>query len=174
MTTYVALLHSIILPKGRLVMADLRALAAKLGLGAPRTLVATGNLVFTADGSSVAKLEAQLEKAFAERFGKPVDIIVRTATDWRALVRGNPYGDGENVMVRVMRRPLPQSVVGDLERYRPAEDSLCIVDGDLWVKFADKPSQSRLLSALTTQKLGVGTSRIWNTVRRLGDMIDVD
>lgn len=170
MTTYVALLHSIVLLNGRLVMADLKALAEKLGLGTPRTLAATGNLVFTADAPA-AKLEAKLEKAFAERFGKPVDIIVRTAAEWRELVDGNPYGDGESVMVRVMRKSLPHKVIDDLERYRPPKDQLCIVGGDLWVKFAGKPSQSRLLSALTTQKLGVGTSRIWNTVRKLGEMV---
>ena len=62
MATYVALLYSIGLGEGRrLVMADLRAMASKLGLEAPRTLIATGNLLFEANGVTVRQLEARLE-----------------------------------------------------------------------------------------------------------------
>jgi uncharacterized protein (DUF1697 family) len=68
---WVALLYSVVLPGGRLAMADLRDLAAGLGLGAPRTLLATGNLLFEADAADAAELEARLEPAFAARFGKP-------------------------------------------------------------------------------------------------------
>ncbi len=170
MTVFVGLLYSIVLPKGRLIMADLKDLAASLDLKNPRTLLATGNLIFEAD-ASVSELETRLEKAFAARFGKHVDFIVRSAADWRKLVNANPFGEGdpERVMVRVQRDPLPDSTLEMLERYRPEGDKIRLVSGDLWVKFAGKPSDSRLLSALTTQKLGVGTSRIWNTVRKIGD-----
>ena len=52
MTTYVALLHSIVLGPGkRLLMADLKAMAEALGFRAPRTLVATGNLIFEAEAA---------------------------------------------------------------------------------------------------------------------------
>ncbi len=168
---YVALLHSIILPHGRLVMSDLRDLAESLGLKAPRTLAATGNLVFDGERRAAPDLEADLEAAYQERFGRRVDIVVRDAAHWRRTVAANPFGDGPHVMVRIQRRPLAAVTFERLEPYRPNEDEMRLVDGDLWVRFAGQPSQSRLLSALTTQRLGVGTSRIWNTVRRLGEMI---
>jgi len=34
-----------------------------------------------------------------------------------------------------------------------------------------KPSEWKLLSALTTKRMGVGTLRNWNTVRGLAEMI---
>lgn len=174
MTTYVALLYSIVLPKGRLIMADLKDVAAGIGLENPRTLVATGNLLFEAHGTTEAALERELEKAFAARFGKHVDIIVRDAARWRKTVAANPFpgDDTDKVMVRVMRTPLQDDILETLERYRPADDQICVAGGDLWVKFGGKPSESRLLGALTTKRLGIGTSRIWNTVRRLGEMLD--
>ena len=46
------------------------------------------------------------------------------------------------------------------------------VAGDLWAAFPSRPSTSRLLTAISSPKLGVGTSRNWNTVRRLGEMLD--
>jgi len=171
---HVALLHSIILPHGRLVMSDLRDLAESLGLERPRTLVATGNLVFDSAGRAVSELEAVLEDAYHERFGRDVDIIVRDAAHWRRTAAANPFGDGPEVMVRIQRRPLPAGTLERLETYRPAGDEMRLIDGDLWVRFAGPPSQSRLLGALTTQRLGIGTSRIWNTVRRLGEMLTED
>jgi len=170
---YVALLYSIGIPSGRLVMSDLRDLAAGLGFGAPRTLASTGNLVFEATGDTRG-LEQRIERAYAERFGRHVDIILRDESHWRRTVAGNPFGDGPNVMVRLQRDPLPPEMVSRLEPYRPPDDQIRIVDGDLWVRFAGPPNGSRLLGALTKQRLGIGTSRIWNTVRRLGDMLNSD
>ena len=71
MRTWVALLYSIVLGPGRrVVMADLRALAGELGFERPRTLLATGNLIFEAEAADARAVEARLEPAFAARFGK--------------------------------------------------------------------------------------------------------
>lgn len=178
MTTYVALLYSIVLGQGRrLVMADLRAMAESLDLEAPRTLVSTGNLVFEAKGATVAQLEQRLEAAFEPLFGRHVDIIVRSAADWRQLVAGNPFpkesaADASRVMVRVMRKPVADDVAAALEPYLANGERLKLVAGDLWVHFPHEPSQSKLLGALTPKRLGgAGTSRNWNTIRRLGEML---
>lgn len=58
MTTYVALLYSVVLPLGRrLAMAELRAMAQGLGLHDPRTIGATGNLTFDSDKASISELK---------------------------------------------------------------------------------------------------------------------
>jgi uncharacterized protein (DUF1697 family) len=177
MARFVALLHSVVLGPGRrVVMADLRGMAERLGLGAPRTLVATGNLVFDAAGTDVAALEARLEAAFAEAFGRRVDIIVRDADAWRRLVARNPFPtaseeDGARVVVRVMRRPLPPETARTLDAHLD-DERIAIVEGDLWMQFRRQPSASRLLGQLTPRRLGIGTARNWNTVRRLGEMLE--
>lgn len=177
MTVYVALLHSIVLGPGRrVVMADLRATAERIGFRDARTLVSTGNLVFKSDHSSVAEVEKALEQAFAEDFGKNVDIIVRTGSDWYALDAGNPFrsasdGDAQNIVVRVMRTPLSADIAAVLQRRCEGGEQIQLVNGDLWIHFPGKPSESSLLSALTTKRLGPGTFRNWNTVRGLTDMI---
>jgi uncharacterized protein (DUF1697 family) len=153
MTTYVALLHSIVLGGGRrVVMSDLRATVESIGFRSPRTLVATGNLVFEAD------------------------IIGRSAEDWIALAAGNPFSDAcaseaPNIIVRAMRTPLSRDVLPGLQRHCTDGEKIRIVNGDLWIHFPAKPSTSKLVSALTTKRLGIGTLRNWNTVRGLRDMI---
>lgn len=177
MNSYVALLYSIVLGEGRrVVMADLRAMAEHLGCVAPRTLVATGNLVFDAPETPPAEIEAKLESAFAATFGRHVDIIVRSADDWLQLAAGNPFAtaaedDPTHVHVRVMRAPLSRAVLDDLRAYCSNGERVERVGGDLWVDFQGQASESKLLGALTTKRLGVGTMRNWNTVRRLGAML---
>lgn len=171
--TYVALLYSIVLNEGRrLVMSDLRAIAAGLGLANPRTLLATGNLIFETDDQPVSQLESRLEKAFAGAMGKHVDIIIRTAPDWRGLTRGNPFPGraGNQVCLRIMREPLADSGWEHV-REKAGDAEVRRVNGDLWVAFPGQPGESRLPGHLTTKTLGVGTMRNWNTVRRIDDAL---
>jgi uncharacterized protein (DUF1697 family) len=174
MTTYVALLHSIVLGPGqRLVMADLKAMAAELGFAHPRTWVATGNLIFEAEDAPIAAIEDRLEAGFRARFGKPVDIILRTAQAWRRLAVQNPFSDGNgaDIGIRVMRKPLGPDVLRRLEAIATPDMRLALRDGDLWIDFAGEPSEARLLSHLTTKKLGIGTLRNANTVKALAAML---
>ena len=176
MPSHVALLYSVVLGPGRrVVMSDLKAMAEGLGLRSVATLVATGNLVFDS-GSGSAELESRLETAFAARFGKPVDIIVRDAARWRALVAANPFpaeaaADAGRVVVRVMRHGADPDAAARLAGLAGQTERVALVDGDLWVAFGGQPSRSRLLSALGARRLGVGTARNWNTIRRLGAML---
>ena len=173
MQTYVALLYSIILGQGRrVVMVDLKAMAEDLGLKNVRTLVATGNLVFETSATAIADLEQRLEAAF----GRHVEIIVRGAEEWLTLAAGNPFlGEsieaGDQVAVRVMRQPAPMDVVAALQAYAAEDEKVLSVGGDIWVAFSRERPSSRLLAATNHKRLGIGTSRNWNTVRKLAEMV---
>lgn len=177
MQTYVALLYSIILGEGRrVVMADLKALAEDLGLKNSRTLVATGNLVFEAPATDIGDLEQRLETAFEKTFGRHVDIIVRDSEDWLKLAAGNPFPveaaeTGDQVAVRVMRKPVPMDAVAALQAYAAADEKVASAGGDIWVVFSRERPSSRLLAAMNHKRMGKGTSRNWNTVRRLAEML---
>lgn len=174
MTTYVALLHSIVLGPGkRVVMADLKAMAAELGFGDVRSWVATGNLIFEGEDAPLAMIESRLETAFRTRFGKHVDIIARTAEAWKRLAAKNPFpnGNGPDIGIRVMRKPLGPDDLSLLRGIAAPGIALVLADGDLWIDFDGKPSETRLLSHLTTKKLGIGTLRNANTVNALAAML---
>jgi uncharacterized protein (DUF1697 family) len=177
MTTYVALLYSVVLPLGRrLAMAELRAMAQGLGLRDPQTIGATGNLTFGSDKTSIGELEKNLEAAFNARFGKHVSIIVRNTDAWRRLLRANPFrdeatADPKRVAVRVMRDPIPKGGENALTRYI-SDERISVAGGDLWIHFKGDPARSRLLSALGAGRLnGVGTLRNANTLKRIGDAV---
>ena len=81
MTAYVALLRAVnVGGTGKLPMSELKRIAEELGLGSPRTFIASGNLVFTSDWSE-SKVQEELEKALADHMAKPVAVMVRTAAE---------------------------------------------------------------------------------------------
>ena len=175
---WVALLYSVAVAPGRRVRnEELVALAEGLGFTRPRTLLATGNLIFEAAAADARAVEAALEPAFAARLGRPVDIIVRAGDRWPALVRGNPFpGAAERsparVSVRVMRAPADAAVLERLEPYRTEGERVALVDGDLWVNLPHGTAGSRLAAAITPARAGgAGTFRNWNTVRKIGDAL---
>jgi uncharacterized protein (DUF1697 family) len=176
--THVAFLHSIILGSGkRLVMSELREIAVDAGFLCPRTLVATGNLVVEAHHQTpAAAIEAALENGIAIRFGKRIDVIVRSAKDFRHLHAGNPFpdesrADASRVCVSIQRSPLAGVAIETLKDWSGPADKFTLLRGDLWISFGGKPSESRLLSRLTTRHLGIGTSRNWNTIDGLLKLI---
>jgi uncharacterized protein (DUF1697 family) len=178
MTTYVALLYSIVIDQTRrVVMSDLRRLAEDLGHENVRTLVSSGNLVFESSETSIPKLEADLEKSFAAFHGRQVDIIVKSAEEWRTLVASNPFpeeseADPDQVTVRIMRDPADTKLLDFFKPYQTQGERVAIVDGHVWVHFQGRPSLSKLAGQLTPKRMGgVGTARNWNTVRRLGEMV---
>lgn len=175
MASHIALLHSISIGDGRrLAMAEWRAMMERIGLRNPRTLIATGNALFDSDGATVAQLEARLETAFAQRFGRHIDTIVTTTEQWRDLAAANPFPqelDGNRIAVRVMREPPDRSALDALAPYATQGERMMLVNGHLWLHFPQDPARSRLGAQLTIRRLGAGTVRNWNTVRRLDAMI---
>lgn len=93
MPAFVALLRGINVGRAKRVpMADLRDLLEGLGLGGVRTLLNSGNALFTAKGGA-ADLARTLAAALEARFGFAVPVVVRTAESLRAAVAECPFKD---------------------------------------------------------------------------------
>jgi uncharacterized protein (DUF1697 family) len=178
MPQYVGLLYSVAFDgTHRVRAADLVAVAEAAGLAEPRPLLATGNLIFSADAADERTLERRLERAFAARAGQSSPIMVRSAADWQRLAAQNPFPaesarDGSLVAARIQRDRLDSAAVGMLAPFRQPDEGLAIVDGDLWVSFPVQMSQRRLLAALTPKRLGIGTLRNWNTIRKIAGLLE--
>lgn len=177
MTSFVALLYSVVIGGGRrLKMDDLRLMASSLGFRNPSTVAATGNLIFEADDAPAGEIEQALERAFAATFGRHVDIILRETDEWPALMDANPFADQAqtdpaHVAVRVGRHLVGDEVVTALEPYLAGEERIVAVGRDLWMWFPHGIGTSRLASAVTPKRAGIGTARNFNTVRRIGEIV---
>src|SRR5438445_10847766 len=88
---YVALFRGINVGRAkRIAMADLRALMEALGYRDVRTLLNSGNVVFTDPRAARGDVAARIEKAVAERTGVSARITVLSAAELAAAPDANP------------------------------------------------------------------------------------
>jgi uncharacterized protein (DUF1697 family) len=104
----VALLRGINVGRAkRVAMADLRALVEELGYGDVRTLLNSGNVVFTAPRVSPSVAARRIEEALVVRTGVTSRVTVLTADELDRIVSDNPLlsvaTDPTRSMVVVLR-----------------------------------------------------------------------
>jgi uncharacterized protein (DUF1697 family) len=91
-STYIALLRGVnnAGPTRRVAMADLRALFEGLGFRDVRTLLNSGNVIFSVPTEGRHDVHARIEKALASRLGLTSPVIILSADEVTAAVRENP------------------------------------------------------------------------------------
>jgi uncharacterized protein (DUF1697 family) len=93
MPRYVALFRGINVGKAkRIAMADLGKLLEKLGYKDVKTLLNSGNAVFTGGAASANKLAAGIRSAVAKKLGVDAAVIVKSARDIEGILAGNELG----------------------------------------------------------------------------------
>src|SRR6202008_4589340 len=75
----------------KVTMAELKQAVEAAGHDNPRTLVASGNLVFETKKAAPAKLEAALEGLIEKTFGLFSEVMVRDPAEWAAILKANPF-----------------------------------------------------------------------------------
>ena len=91
MNAFVALLRAVnVGGTGKLPMVELKAMCEAAGFQSVKTYIASGNVVFQSKKTE-AQVKAALETALAAYAGKPVGVLVRTAAEMAAVLRGNPF-----------------------------------------------------------------------------------
>ncbi len=174
MTTHIALLRGINVGGHKPVpMAELRALLTRLGLADVRTLLQSGNAVFRSDAHSGAALERLLEEAVEEHMGVAAAVVVRTAKEWRRIVRENPFPDAAerdpgHLLVMCCKARLEPRDVAALQRTITGREVVHATGQELYAIYPDGAGRSRLTNTLIEKTLGTrGTARNWNTVLKL-------
>ena len=92
--TQIALLRGINVGKAkRVAMADLRAVVAGLGFGDVKTLLNSGNVVYTAPGTAPDEAAALIEAAVLAKTGVSSRVTVITAAELAEAIDDNPLGE---------------------------------------------------------------------------------
>ena len=174
MTVSVGLLRAVnVGGRNKVAMADLRELLARLGMRDARTLLQSGNVVFRSDMRASADVEVLLEEAVRKRLGLDIDIMVRTASDWKAIVAGNPFPkeaeqNPSHLLVMCLKQEPDREDVRALQGAIAGHEVVRAKGRQAYIVYPDDIGRSRLTGALIEKKLGTrGTARNWNTVLKL-------
>ena len=165
MTAFVALLRGVNVGGRQLKMADLKAMADKLGYERARTYIASGNLLFVSEAAE-ATVKDRLQAALKSHFGKSVDVMVRTAAEMKAVSEANPFaGEPGNRVVAIFYDERQTDEAIDSAR-NVDDERLALGKREIYVHFPSGQGRSKL-------KLGgkaLSTARNMNTVAKLAEL----
>jgi uncharacterized protein (DUF1697 family) len=157
-------------------MASMRAWLEALGFAEVRTLLQTGNLVFRGGRRRGAALERYLEEEAAGRLSLTTDFMVRTPSEWAALIADNPFPKAAaatpaRLHAFLLKRAPARPAIAALEAAAAATggpEEIHVHGATLYAFYPDGMGRSKLTGALIDRALGVrGTARNWNTVLKL-------
>ena len=167
MANYVALLRAVnVGGTGKLPMTDLQKICRDAGFNHVRTYIASGNVVFQSAASSTI-VKKELEAGLLSHLGKSVEVVVRTASEMRDILEGNPFP-----------KAAPNRTVVIFLEDRPPLDALKFATGihyeemllrgsEIYIHYGDGMRDSKLKIPAAKK----GTARNLNTVAKLADMV---
>ena len=178
MTAFAALLRAVNVGGTSIIkMAELKALCEGIGFGDVRTLLQSGNIVFTArgrDNDLAKKLADAVEKSHSFR---PA-IAVRTAAEIADAIKRNPFkaeqkADPRFVVVGFLTDPPLAGAAGRVAAVKGAAGERLKLSGrELYVHYPEGQGRSKVTNAVLERALGVPvTVRNWNTVTKLSTML---
>ena len=167
----VALIRGINVGKAkRVAMADLRAAIEDLGYTDVKTLLNSGNVVFTA-GVAPAGAATAIEKILAKDLGVPARVTVITGAELETAVEENPLLDGADnhsrLFVSVLANPADLAKLKPLTKETWAPEALALGKRVAYVWCPDGLLESPL-SVAVGKALGDGvTTRNWATMLKI-------
>lgn len=167
MPRYVALLRGVSPMNAK--MADLKKCFENLGFKDVKTVLSSGNVVFTGAAQSEARLAKTIEAGMAEDLPRSFPVIVRKLDHLLALLEADPYADfrispkAKRVVTFLSEPhqgtlPLPMDIDG--------VQILCMEGADVFTAYV--PSErGPVFMALIEKTFGKNvTTRTWDTVRK--------
>lgn len=174
---WAAMLRGINLGKRQLKSAELKAVIEGLGFGDVKTLLASGNVVFTAPGAEAAALEAQIHDALANATGLTSEIFVRTPDEMATVVAANPFPDAAKdrpsfLVVTFHRKPVDADAVEAALAAHDGSERARVIGRELYIDFPEGQGRSTLHAPLgRATRDPVVTARNWNTVLKIRDAL---
>ena len=168
----VALLRGINVGRAkRVAMVDLRALVAELGYGDVRTLLNSGNVVFTAPGVDPRQAAARIEQGLAARLGVEARVMALSGAELETVVAENPWraaiDNPSRLLVAVLGDADGVARLEPLVRQDWGTSRLALGAHAAYVWCPDGVLESRLPEALGKVMGDAVTTRNWATMTKL-------
>jgi uncharacterized protein (DUF1697 family) len=160
----------------RIAMAELRKLVEALGYADVRTLLNSGNVVFTVPGASSGDPAARIEAAILARLGVSTRVTVLTGKEVAAAVRRNPLASVAGDPARLLLMAFPDAKA--MSRLKPllgqpwAPEVLALGTRVAYMWCADGIVKSRLWTAASRVLGDVGTARNIATMSKLLALVE--
>lgn len=176
MKTYIALFRGLNMGGHNIIlMKELTALLEKLGLRDVWTYVQSGNAVFRAEEKDRSKLSVDISDAIEKSRGFRPQTLVLEAGELKKAIDNNHFpeeeGNPSSVAFSFLFSVPAEPDFKTLESVRAESEKFKLIDNVFYMYAPDGFGRSKL-AARAEKCLGVPTtSRSWNTVCKIHDML---
>lgn len=172
MPRYAALLRGVMPYNCR--MAELKAVFEAAGFADVRTVIASGNVLFTTRATNEAAIQNKAEAAMQRRLGRTFLTFIRPLDDLRALLASDPWNDFR-LPARAKRNvTFLRSEPEGLKPVRQAGCGILAVRGREVLSYyvPGTPAAGPDFMAMIEQATGKEqTTRTWETVQKLARLV---
>ncbi|MSR36301.1 MAG: DUF1697 domain-containing protein [Gemmatimonadetes bacterium] len=135
------------------------------------TVIASGNVVFTARSATPASLERKAEKAMQQELGRSFLTIVRSIEDMRVMLDADPYArfrlpaDAKRV-VTFIRDPGPTELELPMKE-RDGARILAATEGEIFSAYVPNPKGGVFMNVIEDALGEAVTTRTWDTAKKV-------
>jgi uncharacterized protein (DUF1697 family) len=158
-------------------MEALRAMHESLGLRGVQTYVQSGNVVFRTSAQDLGQLAGRIENQIEQTAGFRPSVIIRSATEFRALIGKNPFAarpgiePGKLLIIFLAARPTPEAAE-KMQGIRADPEELRIIGREVFAYLPNGIGRAKLPPLIERTLKTAGTGRNWNTVTKLLEMAE--
>jgi uncharacterized protein (DUF1697 family) len=166
MAAFIALLRAVnVGGTGKLPMSDLKAMCEASGFSGARTYIASGNVVFTS-GKSETAVKKALEARLQAYAGKPVGVVVRSATEMDAVLADNPFpkAPANRVVAIFLDSPPPADTLAAVRGRK--DEAIGLGKREIYIHYGEGMAKSKLVVPAAK----AGTARNMNTIATLAKL----
>lgn len=178
-STEIALLRGVnVGGKNRLPMKELTAVFAAAGCVRVETFIQSGNVIFERPAARAKEIPTRIERELAARFGHPIPLVIRTASELQAVVKLNPFlaagADPDSLHVGFLAAKPSAKAVAALDPERSPPDEFIVRGREIYFRFPAGLARSKLTNAYFDRVLETtSTVRNWRTVLALCELASV-
>lgn len=172
MTTKIAILRGInVSGKRKILMADLRKMVKKIGLGESKTFIQSGNVFFQSNEDN-KQLESQIAAGINTKFGFEVPVIVKDSKALEVAISNNPFYKQKEEISKLhltfLKNKPAEEKINEITAIDSGADQFVIDGNNAFICYEGKYHESKLTNNFFEKKLKVvATTRNWKTVLKL-------
>jgi uncharacterized protein (DUF1697 family) len=172
-----ALLRAVNVGGRKVAAGDLVKLCNVTGCAEVRTVLQSGNVVFTSRLPN-ERLERNLRAAAQPHLKLDVEFFVRTAGEWHATLKQNPFvvearEDPAHLLLLALKTAPTTAQVAALRGAIKGRERVAAAGSHLFAYYPDGIGESKVTLALIERHLETrGTGRNWNTAMKIAALLE--
>lgn len=176
MPRFVALLRGVnVGPNKRVAMADWRTSMTALGYKNVQTLLNSGNAVFDSPQANTTTHASRIREALREDAEVDVPVIVKSAAEFAVIVQENTLAEGctndSRLLVAFAADAKVLAPLAGFQQYITPPEQLVVTPNALYLWCPDGVLESKVGAALLGRQGQNVTTRNWQTVRKIAELL---